>query len=290
MWLSEADARASLLKGDSAGAGDGMLQEYSNEFLRLRQVAASRLAAMLEDPADSNSSQEAKAAEKALEEMESNRRQAQVELKLKMAAGPERKEWEARLQEWAREVARMRSQLDELREAQARRALGLSGGVGSLEMGLTPEHRSALQSTDTLDRASQKLEEARQQALDSEAISEGVMSDLSAQRETIMRARESMRTVGGELSSASRSIHRMIGRATRNQLITSAVTVLVAVGLTVWLAVYLRLPSLMLEWPPAWPPGPAEVCKMVLIAAILAGMGYICVRCKCVRRLCRCCG
>jgi len=267
-----------------------MLQEYSNEFLRLRQVAASRLAAMLEDPAGDNSALEAKAAEKALEEMESNRRQAQVELKLKMAAGPDWKEWEARLQEWAREVARMRSQLDELREAHARRALGLSGSVGRLEMGLTPEHRSALQSTDVLDSASRKLEEARQQALDSEAISESVMSDLSAQRETIMRARESMRTVGGELSSASRSIHRMIGRATRNQLITSAVTVLVGTGLTVWLAIYLGLPSLMLEWPPAWPPGPAEVCKMVLIAAILAGVGYLCFRSECLRRCCRCSG
>lgn len=246
MWQAGDDGRRALLKDEAPGAiSGGVLQEYSNEFLRLRALAVTRLQALREG---GTKSEEFKAAERALEEMESNRRlvQVQVRLELSGAAGTSRQEWDQRLQEWSREVAALRGQLDEMREETSRQKLRLPGAARS-EGGfpMSAEQQGAARSTEMLERSSRQLEEARRVAVESEDVSQGVLSDLAAQRETIQHMRDSMQTVGAELSAARQALSRMLITAQRNRVMTLVIATILGIGLSVWALAILKLP---LKW------------------------------------------
>jgi len=253
MWQPQVDGkggRKALLKNDQSSAQPlgGVLQDYSTEFLRLRGAAAAQLQAMRETPSSSNWADEAKAVERTLEEMESNRRQVQVQLRLELSGsgGSARHEWDQRLQEWGREITTLRAQLDNARNANGRRALRLSGGdmeCGSA--GFTAQHEGVMQSTEMLERSSCKLEEARRLALETEDIGQGVLGDLAAQRETILHTLESTRTIGSELNAARQTLNRLIATAQRNRLITLVIGAVLCLGLCFWSLAWLKLP---LKW------------------------------------------
>ncbi|CAE8623871.1 unnamed protein product [Polarella glacialis] len=269
MWNADEDGRTALLKegspsGGRAATGGGMFQEYAAEFIRLRSVASARIQAIREANAAAPGREELRAAEKAIDEMESNRRQVQVQLRLELSssAGTAKQEWEQRLQEWSKEVKSLRDQLEGLNEATSRRALNLDYGGGSSTS--AAERRLAMQSTEMLERSSAKLEEAKRQAFESEAIGEGVMSDLSAQRETILHVRDSMRTIGTELTQARRSLDRMIQMAQRNRVQTLAIAAVLLLGLAFWALCVLGLP---LKW-----------TLLLAVAVIFLGAGVIAVR------------
>lgn len=267
MWAAEDDGRSGLLKADycEAPACSGPLQEYSAEFARLRTVAQTKLQALRETThgRDGAWAEDARAAERALEVMESNRRQVQVQLRLELTGtdANARKEWDQRLQEWSREVAALRGQLEEAREAHSRQALGLHSGSGVEARAFTAEHRSAMKSTEMLERSSQKLEEAKRAALESEEVGSGVLSDLSGQRETILHMRDNMRTVDTELSSARQAIGRLFATAQRNRLVTIVIATVLGIGLSFWGLCFLGLP---LKW------------TLVLAFAVVVLVGAIC--------------
>eukprot|EP00420_Gonyaulax_spinifera_P004130 CAMPEP_0197928588 /NCGR_PEP_ID=MMETSP1439-20131203/102623_1 /TAXON_ID=66791 /ORGANISM="Gonyaulax spinifera, Strain CCMP409" /LENGTH=253 /DNA_ID=CAMNT_0043551199 /DNA_START=38 /DNA_END=795 /DNA_ORIENTATION=- len=243
MWQAEEDGRRALLKDEvgAAATASGALQAYAAEFSRLRTVAVTRLKALREGDR-SPASDGVKAVERALEEMESNRRQVRVQLRLELsnAAGSAKQEWDQRLQEWSREVAALRGQLEEFSEVHSRQALQLPGGRG--DGAACPDRHRAMQGTEMLERSSAKLEEARRLALESEEVGQGVLSNLAVQRETIMHMRENMRTIDAELSAARQALNRLIAAAQRNRLIVLVISAVLAVGLAFWALCVLKLP------------------------------------------------
>lgn len=275
MWQPTEDGRRALLKdeGEAAATG-GPLQEYSNEFLRLRALAATRLQSLREGAgAGCAWGDEVRAAERTLEEMESTRRlvQVQVRLELSGAVGNPRQEWDQRLQEWAREATALRGQLEELREDRARHTLRLPSAGRGQDTAPGAEQRCAARgSTEMLERSSRQLEEARRVALETEGISEGVMSDLAAQRDTILHMKDSMRTVDAELSAARQSLNRMILMAQRNRVMTLAIAAVLSLGLAFWALSVMKLP---LKW------------NFALAAAVVV-LGAVCIvlRRRCLRQ------
>merc|ERR1719409_2651322 len=89
-------------------------------------------------------------------------------------------------------------------------------------------------STDQLSQSSKRLEECKMQALETEEISLGILSDLHSQRETILHMRSNMGIVSSELSSAARTLNRLIRGAERKKLLTYLVAFMLALGITVW--------------------------------------------------------
>lgn len=224
-------------KTGGAGGG-GMLQDFSSEFTRHRAVVVTRLQA-LREPHCSTWNEDVKVAESALQEMESNRRQVQVQLRLELSgAGNDRQVWEQRLKEWTQEVSSLRRELGTAKDEQSRRSL-LGTGVQATQ------RAASMQATELMEQSSSKLEQARRQALETEEIGMGVLSDLHAQRETIQHMRGNMGIVSDELSSASRSLMRLIRGAEQKKLITMAVAFILGLGLTVYLLGILGLP---LKW------------------------------------------
>lgn len=243
------DGRQALLKEDGGAGGAGAeagdaLQEDSTEFHELRAQAATRLQVLREcggGAVASSFNDEAKAVEKALEKMEQIRRQVQVRIKLEIGGATQRQEWEQRLRQWAQEASGLRSQLGQAREARARDSLFLRGADAG--GGGVPSHAQQMssQSTEMLDLATRRLEEAKIQALESEDIGTGLLGDLATQRETILRARGNMRTVGFELSSARRSLDNMLMMAQRNRIMTNVIAASMGLGLFFWALSALQL-------------------------------------------------
>jgi len=205
-----------------------MLQDFITEFSKQRTIVVTRLQA-LRDPNCCTWQEEVRHAEKALEEMESTRRQVQVQLRLELSgtAGSEKQQWDARLQDWSKEAASLRSELASTKDEQGRRALLGSGLQAS-------QRSSAMQSTDLLDQSTRRLEECKIQALETEEVSLGILSDLHSQRETIIHMRGNMGIVGNELSSAARTLTRLIQHSERKRLMTYGVAFILTLGLTVW--------------------------------------------------------
>ncbi|CAE7515263.1 unnamed protein product, partial [Symbiodinium necroappetens] len=229
-WLGlMEDGRTALLQPSGFG---GVMEEYASEFMRLRADAMARLQSLKESPSPGKT----KSLEKAIDDMESNWRQIQVQLRLGLSGAGSSREWEPRVKEWGNEVKLMRKELDSVQEEFNRRSLNLGSTAGGFE------RAGALQATELMDRSSAKLADAKRVALETEEVSQGVLNDLSAQRETIMSVRGNVRTIDSELTSARRSLDRMISLAQRNRMATIVIATIFALGLSFWALCALGLP------------------------------------------------
>jgi len=247
MWEEGKDGRRALLDGAGSELIRGPLREHAEEFARLRGLARDSLQAIQsEDLAGCASwAERAKSLDSTVEEMESTRRQVEVQLRLGLSGGTaDRASWDARLAEWSREAKELRAELEKVKAGHSRRSLRLKtlghDADGSPHEG--PEWQRVSQATELLERGSQRLEEARRQLAESEEVSHGILGDLASQRETIIRVRDNMATVSAELSAAWRSLDRLTRASTRNQIVTSVVGFMLALGLTFWALAYLQLP------------------------------------------------
>ncbi|CAI4224549.1 unnamed protein product [Auanema sp. JU1783] len=85
--------------------------------------------------------------------------------------------------------------------------------------------------TQRLERSSRKLQDAYRMAIETEEIGTEVLSNLSAQRDTINRARERMRDADAELSQSTRLLNTMIRRVIQNRLLLLIVAVVMMFSL-----------------------------------------------------------
>lgn len=235
MMLEAGDGHAGLLTETDSDdlAENGMLQDYVTVISRLRIDAAKELVEIQKNSAAGTGQME-----RILQEMEMNRRQAQIQVR-ELPSGAERQKWERRLQDWGAEVTRIRGQVKGAKETQQREALGLDRE--GFQQNLAAANQ-AMQSTELLAQTSKKLQEAKQQALECEDIGTGVLSDLAAQRETILNVRGNMQTLSSELTSARRALERMISHAQRNRLFSMVICFILLLGLSVWGLCILGLP------------------------------------------------
>jgi chromosome segregation ATPase len=232
MDSSDGLERALLKDGDDMSGG-GMLQDFVTEFTKQRAIVVRRLQT-LRDGDCSTWQEEVKAAEKALREMDSIRSQVRVQMRLELSGttNSQKQHWDTRLQDWENETRTFRAELTSTNEEQSRRSLLGSGLQAS-------QRASAMSSTELLQESTKKLEDIKMQALETEEISMGILSDLHSQRETILNMRSNMGIVGSELSSAARSLTRLIRGAQQKQMLTYLVAFVLMLGLTMGLLSYL---------------------------------------------------
>jgi hypothetical protein len=240
--------------GPSQGAatsekGGGMLQEYSTEFQKLHARLNTRLQAA-RDARGAAWADEAKIAEALLEEMESNKRQVQVQLRLGLSGAvsntASREDWDALLQEWSNTTLALRKNLENIKAERSRRSLQLpTGGDDAAALAIARNsmaRQGAQHSNERLQQSTQKLEEARRQAIETESVSHGVLNDLAAQGEQIRSVSDNMKTVSAELDAARRSLNQLLLVAQQNRLITMVVVATLAVCLAFWGLEILGLP------------------------------------------------
>lgn len=183
------------------------------------------------------SSERAQAAQRAVAEMESNWRQIRLQHRLELSGVQRGRRWDDWAGGWDEEVKTMRSQLESEVQALNRRALFTSSGSASS----VAERSSAAAATEMMDRSSAKLTEAKRVALETEEVGQGVLSDLATQRETILNVRGNVRTIDSELTSARRSLDRMLALAQRNRITTLVIAGVFSLGISFWILCVLGL-------------------------------------------------
>uniref|UniRef100_A0A0N4ZIS9 V-SNARE domain-containing protein n=1 Tax=Parastrongyloides trichosuri TaxID=131310 RepID=A0A0N4ZIS9_PARTI len=86
-----------------------------------------------------------------------------------------------------------------------------------------------ISNTERLERGSRKIEESYRIALETEDIGATVLQDLSAQRETLNRARERLRETGADLLSSDRLVSKMIRRLVQNRLFLILIVIVLSI-------------------------------------------------------------
>mmetsp|Transcript_30418 Transcript_30418/g.45881 ORF Transcript_30418/g.45881 Transcript_30418/m.45881 type:complete len:283 (+) Transcript_30418:123-971(+) len=265
MWQAEEDGRKALLNGEVDGGADdheGMLQDYIVDFNRLRTVALDQLRALSSNPGGGD----VRAAERAVGALDQYRKE--VEKMRKGMTGAPRKVLDETIKDWTAAVAECRRMLESAREERSRRELLGNHAPSSSSSSYYRDSESdaarqqAFRSTETLEDGTRKLQDAVRQALETETVSAEVLSDLTSQREMITSVRSKMRTIGNELSQARQSLSRMLQRAQQNRLVTSVITLVLGLGLAIWLCCFFGLDlkyTILLA-----------VCLLVLIVAVMA--------------------
>lgn len=282
MWDKDSDGTRSLLQNADAEDNQpgGELREQSNEYARLRTVAAGKLQDIRRGRS-SDAQADLAVAQKALDDIESIKRRMQVQLKLELSGlSGCRAVWEERMSDWSLDTASLRSEFEEAQGKHSRKQLGLGSraatgeGVASERpfpsmAPTTSERAAAAHVTEALDQGVRRLEEAKRLAFETEELGQGILSDLASQRDTMLHMRDSMSTVSTELSAARRSVDTMLGRVQLNRLFTGGAAALFAVGLMVYALGFLQLDFKMTVAAAIW------AC-VVLAAGALMWSGDLC--------------
>merc|ERR1719487_227014 len=151
-------------------------------------------------------------------------RQMELEVKTmpakKSDIGPKVRGYRAELQSFSAEV---RAQ----NEATSRRQL-FTDGSGDL----TREHEDRYRgTTQKIRETTNRVEEAKRTAMETENIGIEIMSDLRSQRETILRTQDHVRDVDSNLSRSRQLLISMGKRAATNKLILSGVIVMLVAAI-----------------------------------------------------------
>merc|ERR1711862_330634 len=93
------------------------------------------------------------------------------------------------------------------------------------------DRQRMIDANDQLQSSSSRLEQACRQAMETEDIGKEVASDLRQQRDTIMRSKAGVGTIGSNYGMAKSMIEGMQRRAEANRLMTRCVVVFMVVVL-----------------------------------------------------------
>ncbi|PSC75220.1 Vesicle transport v-SNARE 13 [Micractinium conductrix] len=117
--------------------------------------------------------------------------------------------------------------------AESRAELGLAGDFYQTSAG---QRDRLLNSTDRLTKTGDRIQQGRQQLLETEELGVQILSDLQRQRETILHSRDTLQTVDTHISRSRQILQTMSRRIVQNKLIMWGIILLLlgAIGLVLW--------------------------------------------------------
>eukprot|EP00887_Chlorella_sp_A99_P005401 scaffold1.g5401.t1 len=133
----------------------------------------------------------------------------------------------------------------------ARKAAAASGGAADAraELGLSDDYYQTsagqrerlLTSTQRLEKTSDRIQQGRQQLLETEELGVSVLTDLQRQRETILHSRDTLAGVDVSISRSRQILQTMSRRIVQNKVIMWAIIALLAFAII--LVLYVKLKS-----------------------------------------------
>ncbi|KAF1807512.1 t-SNARE [Mucor lusitanicus] len=120
----------------------------------------------------------------------------------------------------------------------------LLGGFGSgdnedgndFDASTMDQRQRLLSGTERLGQSSRRLEDSHRLALETEGIGINILSTLKGQRETMVRARDTLAEADSHIDKASKTLKGMARRMATNKLITAAIILIliVLIVLVIW--------------------------------------------------------
>ncbi|CEG84306.1 hypothetical protein CU097_013363 [Rhizopus azygosporus] len=119
----------------------------------------------------------------------------------------------------------------------------LLGGLGNnddlqsdYDASTMDQRQRLLSGTERLAQSSRRLEDSHRLALETEGIGINILSTLKGQRETLIRARDTLAEADSHIDKASRTLKGMARRMATNKLITAAIIIILIalIVLVIW--------------------------------------------------------
>ncbi|XP_037269105.1 vesicle transport through interaction with t-SNAREs 1a isoform X1 [Rhipicephalus microplus] len=161
---------------------------------------------------------------------EANELLEQMELEVRTLSVAARPKYQNRVKSYQAELARLRKEFQRARiafcdELKSREEL-LSNDDNC---GFDDQRQRLLDNTERMERSTKLLKGGYKLALETEKVGAAILSDLSAQRETITRAREKVKETDYDIGKSSHVLSGMMRRAMQNRAILYLVAALVLV-------------------------------------------------------------
>lgn len=227
-----------------------LFTEYESDFIRIQASLEDQLvnAANL---TDRRGSDVFKGIQRDLSEADQALRQ--MEMEAKTMPTDERLVLEPKLRQYRSSLSANRSKNQELKQGFDRRHLLNEGTVYGKPV---EERERMLRANASMNSASSKLEEARRQAMEAEAVSVQIVGDLGVQRETMARTRANVGAAGTNYGMAKSVVEGMQRRADANRLLVRGICVFMVAILAG--AVYLSFGGSVSTAAPTPGPGPGR--------------------------------
>ncbi|KAI7900148.1 t-SNARE [Cokeromyces recurvatus] len=220
----------------SSAGGSELFSSYEQDFTILTESIKSKI----EQHIPNQKGEERKATIRAVEREidEANEILGQMEMEILNIPTPSRTRLQAKLRLYKSEAEKLKRDLNSDREQ-------LLGGFNSdnNDEGLTDydastmdQRQRLLSGTERLGQSSRRLEDSHRLALETEGIGINILSTLKGQRETMVRARDTLAEADSHIDKASKTLKGMARRMATNKLITAAIILIliVLIVLIIW--------------------------------------------------------
>ncbi|KAI7868778.1 t-SNARE [Spinellus fusiger] len=224
----------------SNAGGSNLFNNYEQDL----QAVNDSIRAKLTQHIPSQSGEERKATIRAVErEMdESDEIIGQMEMELLNIPVPSRTRLQAKLRLYKSETEKMKRDLRRTtatapRSKDRAELLGdLENGMGDLDASTMDQRQRLLSGTERLGESSRRLQDSHRLALETEGIGINILSNLKGQRETIVRARDTLAEADSYIDKASRTLKGMARRMATNKMITAAIIIILValIVLVIW--------------------------------------------------------
>ncbi|XP_077541857.1 vesicle transport through interaction with t-SNAREs 1a isoform X3 [Haemaphysalis longicornis] len=160
---------------------------------------------------------------------EANELLEQMELEVRTLPVGTRPKYQNRVKSYQAELSRLRKEYQRARIAFCDEVKSREELLNDDNYTTDDQRQRLLDNTERLDRSTRLLKGGHKLALETEKVGAAILSDLSAQRETITRAREKVKETDHDIGKSSHVLSGMMRRAMQNRAILYLVGALVLV-------------------------------------------------------------
>ncbi|KAI8975173.1 t-SNARE [Mycotypha africana] len=229
-------------------SGSELFNNYEQDFTTLTESIKSKI----EQQIPSQSGEERKTTIRSVEREldEANEIIGQMEMEVLNVPTPSRTRLQAKLRLYKSEAEKLKRDLrrttaiipkntdrDELLGGM--NANDDEDGLMDYDASTMDQRQRLLSGTERLGQSSRRLEDSHRLALETEGIGINILSTLKGQRETMLRARDTLADADSHIDKASRTLKGMARRMATNKLITAAIILILIV--LIILVIYSKL-------------------------------------------------
>uniref|UniRef100_G3MLH9 Vesicle transport through interaction with t-SNAREs homolog 1A n=1 Tax=Amblyomma maculatum TaxID=34609 RepID=G3MLH9_AMBMU len=208
-----------------------LMETFEQQYASLTADITSKSSRIPNLPSDEKTAMVAEV-ERHLEE--ANELLEQMELEVRTLSAGARPKYQNRVKSYQAELTRLRKEFQRARiafsdELKSREELLSNDDSCAID----DQRQRLLDNTERLERSTRLLKGGYKLALETEKVGAAILSDLSAQRETITKAREKVKETDYDIGKSSHVLSGMMRRAMQNRAILYLVAALVLVTIVI---------------------------------------------------------
>ncbi|KAI9357819.1 t-SNARE [Pilaira anomala] len=219
----------------SSAGGSELFSSYEQDFTSVTDSIKLKI----EQQIPNQKGEERKATIRAIEREidEADEILGQMEMEILNIPTPSRTRLQAKLRLYKSEAEKLKRDLNSDRD-ELLGGFGMSNedGQSDYDASTMDQRQRLLSGTERLGQSSRRLEDSHRLALETEGIGINILSTLKGQRETMVRARDTLAEADSHIDKASKTLKGMARRMATNKLITAAIILIliVLIVLVIW--------------------------------------------------------